>query len=77
MPVLILSIKMDPCILGTGGQEELSIREIFTESKMSGIQEISDSSPLVTVAIHRLLLTILHRNFGPKMGLHGLRYGTA
>lgn len=28
--------------------------------------ELTDPSPLVTVAIHRLLLAVLHRNFGPK-----------
>ncbi len=30
------------------------------------IREIVDPSPLVTVALHRLLLAILHRNFGPE-----------
>jgi CRISPR system Cascade subunit CasA len=64
----LIDNKWIPCILVTSGQEELSIREIFTELKMSGIQEISDSSPLVTVGIHRLLLAILHRNFGPRDG---------
>jgi len=29
------------------------------------IREVLDPSPLVTVALHRLLLAILHRNFGP------------
>jgi CRISPR system Cascade subunit CasA len=29
------------------------------------LQAISDSSPLVTAALHRLLLAILHRCFGP------------
>lgn len=29
------------------------------------IRELSDDSPLVTVSLHRLLLAILHRNFGP------------
>ena len=29
------------------------------------LQEIADASPLVTVALYRLLLAILHRVFGP------------
>jgi CRISPR system Cascade subunit CasA len=29
------------------------------------IRELFDESPLVTVALHRLLLAVLHRNFGP------------
>jgi CRISPR system Cascade subunit CasA len=34
------------------------------------VGEIDHDSPLVTVALHRLLLAILHRNFGPRtMGL--------
>ena len=30
------------------------------------ISEITDESPLVVAALHRLLLAILHRNFGPR-----------
>ena len=30
------------------------------------LRELADPSPLVTVALHRLLLAILHRNFGPR-----------
>ena len=37
----LIDDKWIPCISLNGEQEELSIREIFTESKMSGIQEIS------------------------------------
>jgi CRISPR system Cascade subunit CasA len=55
--------KWIPCILPDGKREELSIKETF--ERVSDIQEIFDPSPLVTVAIHRLLLAILHRNFGP------------
>ena len=42
----------------------LTLREVFQQS--SSIREINDASPLVTVALHRLLLAILHRNFGPE-----------
>ncbi|HNY40729.1 MAG TPA: type I-E CRISPR-associated protein Cse1/CasA [Bryobacteraceae bacterium] len=31
-----------------------------------GISEITDDSPLVVAALHRLLLAILHRNLGPR-----------
>jgi CRISPR system Cascade subunit CasA len=30
------------------------------------LREVDDSSPLVTISLYRLLLAILHRNFGPK-----------
>ncbi len=59
----LIDSKWIPCILHGGEGEELSIKETF--ECVSDIQEIFDPSPLVTVAIHRLLLAILHRNFGP------------
>jgi CRISPR system Cascade subunit CasA len=59
----LIDSKWIPCVLPDGEREELSIKETFDNT--SEIQEIFDPSPLVTVAIHRLLLAILHRNFGP------------
>ncbi len=59
----LIDSKWIPCILPDGEREELSIKETF--ERTLEIQEIFDPSPLVTVAIHRLLLAILHRNFGP------------
>jgi CRISPR system Cascade subunit CasA len=53
-----------PCIGLNGEREELGLREILLRSR--DIRELFDESPLVTVALHRLLLAILHRNFGPK-----------
>lgn len=55
-----------PCILPKPGgtARDLGIRE--TLARAHEIAEIFDASPLVTVAIHRLLLAILHRNFGPE-----------
>ncbi len=53
-----------PCVSTDLKQSELSIREILLNAQ--DILEIRDSSPLITASIHRLLLTILHRNFGPK-----------
>ncbi len=52
-----------PCIMRDGSSRELGILE--TLSKADDIKEIFDPSPLVTAALQRLLLAILHRNFGP------------
>lgn len=54
-----------PCILLHDGQKvELGIRDVLCRAH--DIREISDPSPLVTVTLHRLLLAVLHRNFGPE-----------
>lgn len=36
-----------------------------TLGKSESIRRLTDPSPLVTAALHRFLLAILHRNFGP------------
>jgi CRISPR system Cascade subunit CasA len=49
-----------PCIPLTGGlPRELSLREAL--ARAHELREISDLSPLVTVALHRLLLAVVHR----------------
>jgi CRISPR system Cascade subunit CasA len=53
--------KWIPCILSDGTVSHFSLIEIFSEAH--NIEEISDQSPLVTVALHRLLLAIIHRSF--------------
>ncbi|MCK4392068.1 type I-E CRISPR-associated protein Cse1/CasA, partial [Candidatus Bipolaricaulota bacterium] len=54
-----------PCIDLRGKQVEYGIRE--TLLKAHELREICDDSPLVTVAIHRLLLAILYRaHDGPR-----------
>jgi len=53
-----------PCIRLTGEREELSLRETLAQAHY--LREIHADSPLETAAIHRLLLAILHRVFGPK-----------
>ncbi len=54
-----------PCIDLNGQRVEYGIRETFL--KAHELQEICDDSPLVTVAIHRLLLAILYRVYeGPS-----------
>jgi CRISPR system Cascade subunit CasA len=60
----LIDEKWIPCILPDGNRVELSIQEVFKTAP--DIMEIFDPSPLVTVALHRLLLAILHRNFGPS-----------
>ena len=53
-----------PCVLADGSSKLLGLRDALTNSH--DIKEISDSSPLVVVAILRLMLAILHGNFGPE-----------
>lgn len=52
-----------PCLLPDGSPRECSLEEVLLDAHR--IREVFDSSPLVTAALHRLLLAILHRNFGP------------
>jgi len=54
-----------PCIDSLGKRVEYGIRD--TLLKAHALREICDNSPLVTVAIHRLLLAILYRAYcGPQ-----------
>ncbi len=53
-----------PCVMSTGDARELSLAD--TLIRAHELREIFDESPLVTVSLHRLLLAILHRNFGPS-----------
>lgn len=52
-----------PCVTREGQHAEFSLLE--TLKSAHEIRELRDESPLVTIALHRLLLAILHRNFGP------------
>lgn len=52
-----------PCVMVGGSERTFGLREVLREAP--SIREIVDPSPLATVALHRLLLAILHRNFGP------------
>jgi len=60
----LIDEKWIPCVTKGGGREELGLRDVLC--KANEIAELCDRSPLVTVALHRLLLAILHRNFGPR-----------
>jgi CRISPR system Cascade subunit CasA len=53
-----------PCLLRDNTVAELGLLD--TLARAHEIKEITDDSPLVVVSLHRLLLAILHRNFGPK-----------
>lgn len=53
-----------PCLLDGGALKEFGLWE--TLDRAGEIQEIVADSPPVTVAIHRLLLALLHRCFGPE-----------
>jgi len=53
-----------PCITLNGSSKEFGIRDTLLNAHE--LREICDDSPLVTVAIHRLLLAVLYRAFqGP------------
>ncbi len=56
-----------PCIDKSGAREELSLREALLRAHSLG--EIRADSPPVTVALHRLLLALLHRAFNGPRGL--------
>ncbi|MBI2873704.1 MAG: type I-E CRISPR-associated protein Cse1/CasA [Firmicutes bacterium] len=53
-----------PCLMLDGTPSDLGLHAVLRDAHE--IREVFDPSPLVTVAVHRLLLTILHRNFGPQ-----------
>lgn len=68
----LISESWLPCINARGQMVELSLQE--TLSNAHELRELYDESPLVTAALHRLLLAILHRLFGPasRRDWHGL-----
>ncbi len=58
-----------PCAMHDGASMEsrhleFGLREVLVRAH--DIVELSDSSPLVTASLHRLLLAVLHRIFGPE-----------
>lgn len=54
-----------PCVTRDGTAIELGLRPALTEAH--DLRELYDPSPLVTVALHRLLLAVLHRAYmGPS-----------
>jgi len=53
-----------PCVQLDGKPTHLGIRQVLAQSHK--LREVTGPSPLVTTAIYRLLLAILHRVFGPE-----------
>jgi CRISPR system Cascade subunit CasA len=54
-----------PCLLLDGSSAEYGLQRVLVEAH--AIAEVRDESPLVTIALHRLLLAILHRCYrGPR-----------
>ncbi len=49
---------------GDEGSRELSLRDAI--ARAHEIAELADPSPLVTAALHRLLLAVCHRTWGPS-----------
>lgn len=52
-----------PCLMADGPAGELGLRECL--ARAHEVREVWDGSPLVTAALHRLLLAVLHRVLGP------------
>ncbi|MCD6404583.1 MAG: type I-E CRISPR-associated protein Cse1/CasA [Planctomycetes bacterium] len=59
----LIDEKWIPCVEMNGHRAECGLLE--TLSRAHEFEDIQDASPLVTVSLFRLLLVILHRNFGP------------
>jgi CRISPR system Cascade subunit CasA len=53
-----------PIVWLDGAPGEVGLRDALVRAHE--IRELVDGSPLVTVSLHRLLLAILHRTFGPE-----------
>jgi CRISPR system Cascade subunit CasA len=52
-----------PCVGTDGNPVDLGLRAVLVEAHT--LRELSGESPLVTAALYRLLLALLHRIFGP------------
>jgi len=52
-----------PCIQADGKSVDLGLRDALVQAHT--LRELYGETPLVTAALHRLLLAILHRVFGP------------
>ncbi|MCX7599823.1 MAG: type I-E CRISPR-associated protein Cse1/CasA [Armatimonadetes bacterium] len=59
----LLEEQWIPCVDCRGRLRMVSLRDALAEAHE--IREIVDESPLVAAALHRLMLAILHRVFGP------------
>lgn len=64
MAFLLTTEPWIPCRMPDGTRRELGLLE--TLARAHTIESVHDPSPPVTLALHRLLLAILHRVFGPS-----------
>ncbi len=55
----LIEKKWLPCVMLDNSLKDLSLKDVMTES--TNIRELVGDSPPVTIALHRLLLAILHR----------------
>jgi CRISPR system Cascade subunit CasA len=62
----LITERWIPCIRGDGMREELGLREALAQAHT--LREIRGDTPLETAALHRLVLAVLHRVFGPRNG---------
>ena len=60
----LLNERWVPCIRSNGQRELFGLRDVLVQAHE--IREIYSDSPLTVAALHRLLLAITHRVFGPK-----------
>ena len=60
----LLNERWIPCIRLNGQRELLGLRDVLVQAH--DVREIYSDSPLTVAALHRLLLAITHRVFGPK-----------
>ena len=59
----LISQPWIPCVRRDGTTAEFGLRDVLVQAH--ALRELGGESPLVTAALHRLLLAILHRVFGP------------
>lgn len=59
----LITERWIPCIRADGEGEEFSVRETLASAQ--DMREMRGDTPLETAALHRLLLAVLHRVFGP------------
>lgn len=59
----LITERWIPCIHADGGCQEFSLRETLASAQ--SMREVRGGTPLETAALHRILLAVLHRVFGP------------
>jgi len=59
----LLQAPWIPCMQADGAPVELGLRDTLAQAH--NLRELHGESPLVTAALYRLLLAVLHRVFGP------------